>query len=103
MSTVLITGAARGLGLDFTRQYAAKGWKVLACARTSDGLKGVRGDVHHHPLEVTDYKAVKALAGQLAGEAIDVLICNAGIGGNPGRGGRPAPRSRGSAPMPQAF
>ena len=84
MSTVLITGAARGLGLDFTRQYAAKGWKVLACARTSDGLKGVRGDVHHHPLEVTDYKAVKALARQLAGEAVDVLICNAGIGGNQG-------------------
>ena len=48
MSTVLITGAARGLGLDFTRQYAAKGWKVLACARKPDGLKGLKGDIHHH-------------------------------------------------------
>src|SRR4051812_10179536 len=82
MSTVLITGAARGLGLDFTRQYAAKGWKVLAFARTPDGLKGLKGDIHHHALEVTDYKAVKALAEQLSGEAIDVLICNAGIGGS---------------------
>ena len=82
MSTVLITGAARGLGLDFTRQYAAKGWKVLACARKSDGLKGLKGDIHHHTLEVTDYKAVKALAKELNGEAIDVLICNAGVGGD---------------------
>jgi NAD(P)-dependent dehydrogenase (short-subunit alcohol dehydrogenase family) len=84
MSTVLITGAARGLGLDFTKQYAAKGWKVLACARAPDALKGVKGDVHHHRLEVTDYKAVKALARQLSAEAIDVLICNAGIGGEAG-------------------
>lgn len=82
MSTVLITGAARGLGLDFTRQYAARGWKVLACARKPDGLEGIKGDIHHHALEVTDYKAVKALARELNGEAIDVLICNAGVGGD---------------------
>ena len=81
MPTVLITGAARGLGLDFTKQYAAKGWKVLACARKADALKDIKGDVHHHALEVTDYKAVKALAARLKGEAIDVLICNAGVGG----------------------
>jgi NAD(P)-dependent dehydrogenase (short-subunit alcohol dehydrogenase family) len=86
MSTVLITGAARGLGLDFTKQYAAKGWKVLACARKPDGLRGLKGDIHHHPLEVTDYKAVKALAKALIGEAIDVLICNAGVGGEGSHG-----------------
>ncbi|SJZ36854.1 Short-chain dehydrogenase [Enhydrobacter aerosaccus] len=84
MSTVLITGAARGLGLDFTKQYAAKGWKVLACARKPDALKGIAGDVHHYPLEVTDYGAVKALAAKLADEPIDVLICNAGVGGEGG-------------------
>ena len=84
MPTVLITGAARGLGLDFTKQYAAKGWKVLACARQADALKDIKGDVHHHALEVTDYKAVKALAAKLKGEAIDVLICNAGVGGERG-------------------
>jgi NAD(P)-dependent dehydrogenase (short-subunit alcohol dehydrogenase family) len=81
MPTALITGAARGLGLDFTRQYAGRGWKIHACVRNADGLKGIRGNVHPHKLEVTDYKAVKALAAALAGEAIDVLICNAGIGG----------------------
>jgi NAD(P)-dependent dehydrogenase (short-subunit alcohol dehydrogenase family) len=86
MPTVLITGAARGLGLDFTKRYAAKGWKVLACARNAEGLKGIKGDIHHHKLEVTDYKAVKALAAKLKDEAIDVLICNAGIGGEGGGG-----------------
>jgi NAD(P)-dependent dehydrogenase (short-subunit alcohol dehydrogenase family) len=84
MPTVLITGAARGLGLDFTKQYAAKGWKILACARSADGLKGIKGDIHHHALEVTDYKAVKALAAKLKGEKIDLLICNAGVGGERG-------------------
>jgi NAD(P)-dependent dehydrogenase (short-subunit alcohol dehydrogenase family) len=80
--TVLITGAARGLGLEFTKLYAASGWKVLACARTPDGMRGIKGDVQHHKLEVTDYPAVKALARKLDGEAIDVLICNAGVGGS---------------------
>lgn len=84
MSTVLITGAARGLGLDFTRQYAAKGWKVHACARRHEALEGIEGDIRPHRLEVTDYAAVTALAQELAGEAIDVLICNAGIGGESG-------------------
>ena len=81
MSTVLITGAARGLGLDFVKQYAGKGWKVHACARTPEALNQVKGDIHAHKLEVTDYDAVKALAAKLKGEAIDVLICNAGVAG----------------------
>jgi NAD(P)-dependent dehydrogenase (short-subunit alcohol dehydrogenase family) len=88
MTTVMITGAARGLGLEFTKLYAARGWKVLACARKPDGLKGAKGDVRHHPLEVTDYKAVKALAQKLEGEAIDILICNAGVGGSRGSPGQ---------------
>jgi len=81
MPTALITGAARGLGLAFVERYAAKGFKVHACARKPEALKDVTGDVHPHKLEVTDYEAVGALARKLAGEAIDVLICNAGIAG----------------------
>ena len=83
MGTVLITGAGRGLGLDFVKQYAARGWKVHACARDPDteALTAIEGDVQRHKLEVTDYKAVAVLAGKLAGEAIDVLLCNAGVAG----------------------
>lgn len=82
MSTVLITGAARGLGFEFVKQYAARGWKVHACARSPESLKEVAGDIHLHKLEVTDYGAVKALASELKGEAIDVLVCNAGVSGS---------------------
>lgn len=81
MPTALITGAARGLGLEFTRQYAAKGYKVHACARNPEALEGIAGDIHPHALEVTDYGAVAALSRKLDGEAIDVLVCNAGIAG----------------------
>src|SRR5204863_9223541 len=84
MSTVLITRASRGLGLEFTKLYAACGDRVLACARTPDALARLEGDIHPHRLEVTDYEAVKALARKLDGEAIDILICNAGIGGERG-------------------
>src|SRR5579883_195687 len=84
MPTLLLTGAARGLGFDFVKRYAAKGWKIHACARNPAPLKQVKGDIHPHLLEVTDYKAVKSLAAELRGEAIDVLICNAGVGGERG-------------------
>jgi NAD(P)-dependent dehydrogenase (short-subunit alcohol dehydrogenase family) len=82
MTTVLITGANRGIGLEFARQYAADGARVLATCRDPDHaevLKALAGDVTVHRLDVTDFAGVDALAETLAGEAVDILVANAGM------------------------
>jgi NAD(P)-dependent dehydrogenase (short-subunit alcohol dehydrogenase family) len=88
--TVLVTGASRGLGLEFARQYGAEGWDVLACARAPERAERLQalaasssGRVTVHPLDVTDFGAIDALARRLQGP-IDVLINNAGTMGSPG-------------------
>ena len=82
MPTMLITGANRGLGLEFVRQYASDGWRVLACCRDPEAaadLAAVDGDIHLYRLDVTDHGRIEALARELDGEAIDLLLNNAGI------------------------
>jgi len=77
---VLITGANRGLGLEFARQYAANGWTVIGTARRpaqADDLKAL--DVEVLELDVTDRNSIAALALVLEGRAVDMLINNAGI------------------------
>ena len=87
MATVLITGAGRGLGLELVRQYAADGWRVLACSRTpaTPVLQEIAdADAEHvstHALDVTDHAAVDALAAALEGTAVDVLLNVAGTMG----------------------
>jgi len=80
----MITGASRGLGLEFARQYGAEGWTVLATCRNPVGvgeLATIAGDIQVYGLDVTDHAQIDRLAGELSGVAMDVLINNAGIYG----------------------
>jgi len=89
MDTVLITGANRGIGLEFARQYAAEGWQVFACCRVPDAAHDLQAlatspgvNVSVHQMDVDDHASVDAVAAALGGEEIDVLINNAGVSGN---------------------
>lgn len=85
MSTILVTGAGRGIGLALAESFAARGDSVIATVRDAKGLDGLARVMADHPdrvevhrLEVTDPASIAALAERLAGRPIDVLINNAG-------------------------
>ena len=80
MSTVLITGANRGLGLEFAKQYLAEGWQVIATCRDpakAAALRALKG-VEIKPLDVTSSASIQALRRGLASVAIDVLLLKIG-------------------------
>ena len=78
MPTVLITGANRGLGLEFARQYQANGWDVIATARqSSDELAGL--GVRVESLDMRDLDAVARFGERI--DSLDLLIANAGMYG----------------------
>ncbi|MEO7623252.1 MAG: SDR family oxidoreductase [Gallionella sp.] len=86
MKTTLITGANRGIGLEFVRQYAADGWRVLACSRhpeKSTALNKLAAQspelIKIHALDVADPAQIDQLGQALATESIDLLLNNAGI------------------------
>jgi NAD(P)-dependent dehydrogenase (short-subunit alcohol dehydrogenase family) len=80
--TVLITGANSGLGLEFVKQYAAKGWAVIATHRRSDLPESLAAVMKEHKnvrverIDVADLADIKAAAAKLKGVPIDVLINN---------------------------
>ena len=83
MPTVLITGASKGIGLEFARQYANLNWTVIATRRSDrdDGLSKLaaeRLNVLIKPLDVDDLGAIDRLANQFKTDPIDLLINNAG-------------------------
>jgi NAD(P)-dependent dehydrogenase (short-subunit alcohol dehydrogenase family) len=87
MSTILVTGANRGIGLEFVRQYANDGAKVIACAREPDQATALKELAEKHrqieirALDTSDFKACDALGKHLAAGPIDILINNAGTYG----------------------
>ena len=87
MTTVLITGANRGIGLELTRRYAAAGNDVLACCRApADAAKlNALATADHHVrvcgVHVADAASVVALKAEVGNTPIDVLINNAGMQG----------------------
>ena len=84
MPTVLVTGANRGIGLEFARQYAADGWSVIATVRTmasAGELRELPGTIRIEQLEMTDGAALAAFPEQLGSEPLDLYIANAGMSG----------------------
>lgn len=88
MTTVLITGANRGIGLEHVRQYAQKGARVHACCRDPEGADELKslaessgGSVTIHRFDQSEPQDAARLAGEIDGP-IDILLNNAGISGD---------------------
>jgi NAD(P)-dependent dehydrogenase (short-subunit alcohol dehydrogenase family) len=86
MKTLLITGASRGIGLEFCNQYAADGWRVLACCRDPGKADALTQLAARYPaliklqaLDVTSHAQIEQLARTLSDETIDLLINDAGV------------------------
>lgn len=80
--TVLITGANRGLGLEFARQFRQLGYSVIGTARNPEKateLKALGANVV--ALDVADSESVASMAESLKGTPIDILVNNAGVKG----------------------
>ena len=84
MTTLLITGTNKGVGLELTKIYAARGDTVYAACRNpaeAGELKAIEGDVNVIEAVVGDSASVTAMATALDGVAIDVVVNNAGMAG----------------------
>jgi NAD(P)-dependent dehydrogenase (short-subunit alcohol dehydrogenase family) len=87
MATILITGTNRGIGLEFTKQYLARGDRVIATCRdieAADALKKLRNDhdkLEVRQLDVSSAESILEFVQQLVDTPIDIFINNAGVYG----------------------
>jgi NAD(P)-dependent dehydrogenase (short-subunit alcohol dehydrogenase family) len=80
MPTALVTGANRGLGIEFVKALRRRGYDVIAAARRPEEAKTLaQPGVRVVQLDVAEEKSIEALAAQLRGVPIDVLVNNAGV------------------------
>lgn len=85
MSTILITGSNRGLGLEWARQYAEKGWEVIATCRFPEAADALSALSQSYPnlvvrkLDVTRPEHIDSLRHAMQGKPLDLLINNAGV------------------------
>jgi NAD(P)-dependent dehydrogenase (short-subunit alcohol dehydrogenase family) len=83
--TVLITGANQGIGLEFAKEYAARGWTVIATHRRATTPEELATLAAKYPkvrierMDVTDPAQIEALGAKLKGMPIDILLSNAGL------------------------
>lgn len=92
MPTILITGANRGLGLEFSRQYLADGYVVIAACRNPRAASALQklagasqGALTLIEVDVADIASVKRAAAELRAPAIDILVNSAGVFGGAGQ------------------
>src|SRR5689334_17337999 len=87
MVRAFITGANRGLGLEFTRQFLTRGERVYAATRRPESaaelqqLKAENNSLSIIPLDVSDQKSIKSAVQFVESResGLDLLINNAGI------------------------
>lgn len=85
MPTVLITGANRGIGIEFAKQYAALGWNVIATCRNLAGadelnqLAAAHDNVVVERLDLLDHDGIDGLAERYKDQPVDILLNNAGL------------------------
>jgi len=88
MTSALIVGASRGIGLGLVREFAARGYEVVGTVRTQASASELKSAASADPRKVrietvdtTDVASAEALRDRLKGQIFDVVILNAGIGG----------------------
>ena len=83
--TVLITGANRGIGLEFVKQFSDRGWNIIATARKPEAAEDLQAIADKYDplvierLDVTDIERMQELQAKYAEQSIDILLSNAGI------------------------
>ena len=79
MPTVLLIGASRGIGIELASQYIADGWRVIATARSDEGLERLKSmGAQTLRVDVANPASNSGLAWQLDGEKVDLAIYVAG-------------------------